>query len=71
MARKAQLTVVFLHQVELDQPFYCCLSDQRAWIKCCPTGALSSRFATVPVERGGVKAHMNAMAHVWIQAQSK
>jgi hypothetical protein len=70
MTEKAELTVVLLHQVELNQPFYCSPLEKRAWTKRCPAGRLSSRFDSLPVERGGVQSTMNGVAHVWVYVQN-
>jgi hypothetical protein len=67
MKRKTELTAVFLHQVEMNQPFFCSPSEGRAWVKSCPAGALSSPFASLPVQRSGIKTCMNGMTHVWVE----
>jgi hypothetical protein len=69
MSTKPERTIVFLHQVEKNQPFYCSPREKRAWTKLCPARPLASRFGSLPVERRGIKTHVNAMAHVWINAE--
>ena len=68
MAQDAQLTVVFLHQVEAGQRFYCTPAEKRDWIRLSPAGNACRPTAEVPVQRGGLSTHMNGMVQVWVRA---
>jgi hypothetical protein len=67
MAQDTHLTVVFLHQVEAGQPFFCALADRRAWIRLSPAGQAHPPATEVPVQRDGISAHMNGMLQVWVR----
>jgi hypothetical protein len=67
MARDTERTAVFLHQVKIGDVFYCTPSDVRAWIRACPADETRPRSVEVPVQRGGLRTHMNGMAHVWVR----
>jgi hypothetical protein len=68
MARDAQLTVVFLHQVEAGQRFYCTPVEKRDWIRLSPAGQAYRPNREVPVQRGSLSTHMNGMVQVWVRA---
>jgi hypothetical protein len=69
MTRDPELTVVFLHQVEVGQLFYCAPAETRAWVRL-PSAGMGCRPSTeVLVQRDGLTTHMNGMSQVWVRAK--
>jgi hypothetical protein len=60
---------VFLHQVEVGQPFYCTPAETRAWVRLASIGKNHRVSAQVPVQRDGLITHMNGMCQVWVQPE--
>jgi hypothetical protein len=69
MAQDPELTVVFLHQVEEGQLFYCAPAERRPWVRIPPTGKNHRTSGEVPVQRDGLTTHMNGMSQVWVRAK--
>jgi len=69
MAQDPELTVVFLHQVEVGQPFYCTPAEKHAWVRLSPTGKNGRPSCEIPVQRDGLTTHMNGMSQVWVQPE--
>jgi len=69
MAQNPELTVVFLHQVEAGQTFYCTPAEKRAWVRLSPAGQNGRASCEIPVQRDGLTTHMNGMSQVWVQPE--
>jgi hypothetical protein len=69
MAQHPELTVVFLHQVEVGRPFYCTPAEKRAWVRLSAAGNNGRPSGEIPVQRDGLITHMNGMCQVWVQPE--